>query len=128
MSKLVGVLQMLARLLGVVQLLVGLAIWFGWATSAVAFHSAVGSLFVLIVWVIAIIALFALSRRALPLITLLVASVALWFGMAQTTLLVGSAHWAVRVAHLLVGVATMGLAEVLGKAVRRHHAAQQTAA
>ena len=59
MSKLVGVLQMLVRLLGVVQLLVGLAIWFGGAKSAVAFHSAIGSLFVLVVWIIAIIALFA---------------------------------------------------------------------
>src|SRR5258708_1603473 len=124
MSKTVAMFQMVARLLGVVQILVGLAIWFGWATSAIAFHSIVGSLFVLVVWIIAIIALFALPRRALPLITLLVAGVALWFGMAQTTLLVGSAHWAVRLAHLLVGLATIGLAEAVGKAVKRHVAAQ----
>ena len=124
MTKTVVVLQMLVRLLGVVQILVGLAIWFGWAKPAVAFHSMVGSLFVLFVWIIAIIALFALSHRGLPLITLLVAGLALWFGMAQTTLLVGSAHWAVRLAHLLVGLATLGLAESLAKAVRRHHAAQ----
>src|SRR6266705_2769211 len=128
MSKTVAMLQMAARLLGVVQILVGLAIWFGWATSAIAFHSIVGSLFVLVVWIIAIIALFTLSKRALSLITLLVAGVALWFGMAQTTLLVGSAHWAVRRAHLLVGLATMGLAEALGKAVKRHLAAQSAGA
>lgn len=127
MTKTVAVLQMLVRLLGVVQILVGLAIWFGWAKPAVAFHSAIGSLFVLVVWIIAIIALFALSHRALPLITLLVAGLALWFGMAQTTLLVGSAHWAVRLAHLLVGLATLGLAESLSKAVKRHHAAQSAA-
>ncbi|MGE5100110.1 MAG: hypothetical protein ACM3SX_09000 [Deltaproteobacteria bacterium] len=128
MTKTVAVLQMLARLLGVVQILVGLAIWFGRATSAVAFHSALGSLFVLVVWIIAIIALFALSHRTLPLITLLVGGVALWFGMAQTTLLVGSAHWSVRLAHLLVGLATLGLAESLAKAVKRHHAALAAAA
>jgi len=128
MTKTVGVVQVIARLLGVVQILVGLAIWFGWATSAIAFHSAVGSLFVLVVWIIAIIALFALPRRALPLITLLVAGVALWFGMAQTTLLVGSAHWAVRFAHLLVGLATMGLAEALAKAVKQHLATQPAGA
>jgi hypothetical protein len=79
-----------------------------------------------VVWIIAIIALFALSTRTLPLITLLVAGVALWFGMAQTTLLVGSAHWAVRLAHLLVGLATIGRAESLTKAVKRHHAVQST--
>jgi hypothetical protein len=123
MSKTVAVLQMLVRLLGVVQILVGLAIWIGWATRAIAFHSAIGSLFVLVVWIIGIIALFALPKRTLPLITLLVAGVALWFGMAQTTLLVGSAHWAVRLTHLLVGLATIGLAESLAKAVKRHNAA-----
>jgi uncharacterized membrane protein len=126
MSKTIGVLGMLARLLGAVQIVVGLAMWFGWAKSAVALHSALGSIFVLVVWIIAIIALFALSTRLLPLITLLVAGVALWFGMAQTTLLVGSTHWAVRLAHLLVGLATMGLAESLAKAVKRHQAAQST--
>jgi hypothetical protein len=123
MSKTVAVLQMLARLLGVAQILVGLAIWFAGARAAVAFHSAAGSLFVLVVWIIAIIALFALSQRALPLITLLVAGIALWFGMAQTTLLVGSGHWAIRLAHLLVGLATMGLSESLSKAVKIHNAA-----
>jgi hypothetical protein len=128
MSKTVAVLQMLARLLGVVQILVGLAIWFGWAKSAVAFHSVAGSLFVLVVWIIAIIALFALPRRTLPLITLLVGGVVLWFGMAQTTLLVGSAHWAVRLAHLLIGLATMGLSESLSKAVKLHHATQSNVA
>ena len=126
MSKSDAVLQMLARLLGVVQILVGLAIWRGWARSAVAFHSAAGSLFVLVVWIIAIIALFALPQRTLPLITLLIAGVVLWFGMAQTTLLVGSGHWAVRLAHLLLGLATMGLSESLSKAVKLHHAAQST--
>lgn len=124
MQKTVAVLQMLARLLGVVQILVGLAIWFGWAKPAVAFHSAIGSLFVLVVSIIAIIALFALSRRTLPLITLLIAGVTLWFGMAQTTLMVDNAHWAVRLAHLLVGLATLGLAEAMAKAVKRHRAAQ----
>jgi hypothetical protein len=128
MSKTVAVLQMLARLLGVVQILIGLAIWFGWAKSAVAFHSVAGSLFVLVVWIIAIIALFALPRRTLPLITLLVGGVVLWFGMAQTTLLVGSAHWAVRLAHLLIGLATMGLSESLSKAVKLHHATQSNVA
>lgn len=128
MSKTVTALQMLARLLGAVQILVGLAIWFGWAKPAVPFHSITGSLFVLVVWIIAIIALFALSRRMLPLITLLIAGVALWFGMAQTTLLVGTGHWAIRLAHLLVGLATMGLSESLSKAVKLRTAAQSTVA
>jgi hypothetical protein len=119
MPKIITILLMLARLFGVVQIVVGLAIWFG-MTSAVAFHSAVGSLFVLVLWIIAVIALFALSSRIVPFIALLWGGLVLWFGMAQMSLLPGGAHWAIRLAHLLVGLAAIGLAETLGKAVRRH--------
>ncbi|HVX39933.1 MAG TPA: hypothetical protein VHB25_10200 [Gemmatimonadaceae bacterium] len=115
---------MIARLLGVVQIVVGVAIWIrGASQGVVAFHAAAGSLFVLALWIIGVIALFALPRRGLALFTLLWGGLVLWFGMAQTTLLVGSAHWAIRVAHLLVGLAAMGLAEALGGATRRHWAA-----
>lgn len=127
MQKTVKVMLMLARLLGAIQIVVGLAIWSGWSGRPVAIHSALGSLFVLIVWIVALIALFALSHRLVPLITLLVGGLLLWFGMAQTSLLVGSGHWAVRVAHLLIGLATLGLVEALAKAVRVHLAARETA-
>jgi hypothetical protein len=120
MKKTVVVLTMLARLLGVVQILVGLAIWFGFAAGAVAFHMAVGSLFVLLLWIVGLIALFVLDKRGLPLFTLLWGGLVLWFGMAQTTLLVGAGHWAVRLAHLLVGMAAIGLVESLGKALKAH--------
>ena len=120
MAKTIKALLMLARLFGVIQVVVGLAIWAGWTGTPVAFHSALGSLFVLVVWIVALFGLFALSHRAVPLITLLVGALLLWFGMAQTTLLVGPAHWAVRVAHLLIGLATLGLVEALAKALRLH--------
>lgn len=111
---------MLARLLGVVQIVVGFCLWFGLLTGAVAFHSALGSLFVLVAWIVAGIALFVLPRRGLPLFTLFLAGVVLWFGMAQVTLLPGSGHWAVRLVHLLLGVATLGLIESLAKGVKSH--------
>ena len=101
--------------------------WFGFATGAVAFHTAVGSLFVLLMWVVALIALFFLSKRAIPIFTLLWGGFVLWFGMAQTTLLVGSGHWVVRLAHLLVGVAAIGLVESLSKAMKAHVAANARA-
>ncbi|MFI5228206.1 MAG: hypothetical protein ACHQWU_04005 [Gemmatimonadales bacterium] len=128
MKKTVAVLTMLARVLGIVQILVGLAIWFGFAAGAVAFHVAVGSLFVLLLWIVGVIALFVLDKRGLPLFTLLWGGVVLWFGMAQTTLLLGAGHWAVRLAHLLVGMAAIGLVESLGKALKAHLAAASAGA
>lgn len=119
MKKLVTILLMIARLLGVLQIVLGLAIWFGFA-AIIAVHAIIGSLFVLAGWVIALIALFALPKRALPLFVLLFGGAVMWFGVAQATLLPGSAHWAIRLVHLLSGLAMLGLIESLGKAVRLH--------
>jgi hypothetical protein len=127
MQKTMTVLLMLGRLLFLIQLIVGLALWFHVLTSAVGIHMMAGSLFVLVLWIISLIALFALPVRGLALFGLLWGGVVLWFGMAQVSMLVGSAHWAIRLAHLLIGFAAMGLLETLAKAVKRHKAAQATA-
>lgn len=111
---------MLARLLGVIQIIVGVGIWIGMTTGTVAFHTAAGSLFVLVLWIIAGIALFTLPKRGVALFALLWGGLVLWFGMAQTAFLPGPTHWAVRVAHLLVGIAAIGLVEALGGAAKRH--------
>jgi DNA-binding beta-propeller fold protein YncE len=120
-------LLMLARLLGVVQIGLGLALWLGWLPHAVATHTALGSLLVLVLWMVALISLFALSSRVVPLVALFWGGVVLWLGMAQTTLLPGGGHWAIRVAHLMVGLAALGLIESLAKATRRHWVARTAA-
>jgi hypothetical protein len=116
-------LLMLGRLLGVVQILGGLAIWVWMRPWAVQAHMAIGSLFVLVMWIVGVIALFALSARGLALFTLLWGALVLWLGMAQVSLLPGTAHWVIRVLHLLVGLAALGLLERLGKALRVHWSA-----
>jgi len=123
MIKLITPLQMLARLLIALQVILGLAIWFGYI-SVTQIHIALGSLFVLDVWIIALIALFALPRRMLPFITLIMGGIVMWFGVAQRTMMLGELHWAVRVVHLLLGLATMGLVEPLVKAVKQHEASK----
>lgn len=126
MTKLVVILLMLARLLGLILILLGVAIWIGFGRGITNVHAALGSVFVLDVWIVAVIALFVLTARGLPLLVLALGGVVVWFGVAQTTLLVGGAHWAVRLLHLLLGVALLGLVESLGKAVRVHRAATET--
>ena len=123
MIKLITPLQMLARLLIALQVILGLTIWFG-VISVTQIHIALGSLFVLDVWIIALIALFALPRRMLPFITLIMGGIVMWFGVAQRTMMLGELHWAVRVVHLLLGLATMGLVEPLVKAVKQHEASK----
>src|ERR1043165_4747494 len=125
MRNLVKALLMLARLLVTAQIVLGLLIWFG-KISFTQIHIALGSLFVLDLWLLALIALFALSARALSLFSLLLGGVIMWLGVAQRTMLLGSAHWAVRVVHLLLGVSAMGLIEPLAKALLAHYANRDT--
>jgi hypothetical protein len=123
MTRLTTILIMIARLLGVAQLLTGFAFWLGFMPNTSP-HFGMGSLLVLVVWIIALIALFALPKRGVALATMLWGGLVLWFGMTQTTFLIGGSHWIIRVAHLLVGVSMLGLAESLAKAVKLHLAAR----
>src|SRR5205807_7363639 len=95
----------------------GVCLWFGVGGSLTSVHIIVGALFVLDAWLIALIALFALPTRVLPLLTLALGGAIVWFGVAQQGLLVGSMHWSVRLVHLLLGVSMMGLLEPQAKAV-----------
>lgn len=122
MRTTVTVLLMLGRLLGVLQIIGGVAIWVGmppWVTQA---HMGLGSLFVLVLWIVGVVALFALPARALSLFTLLWGALVLWLGMAQMSILPGTAHWVIRVVHLLVGLIAIGLLEQVGKRVKGHWA------
>lgn len=119
MTTTVHALRFIARLLIVIQLILGFMIWFG-NTSNVQIHIALGGVFVLVLWALSLIALFVLTKRTLPLVALFMGGAILWFGVAQRALLVGSAHWAVRVAHLLLGLAAMGLIEAMSKAILIH--------
>lgn len=121
MRTLVKILLMLARLLVTAQIVLGLLIWFG-KISFTQIHIALGSLFVLDLWLLAVIALFALSARGLSLFSLLLGGVIMWLGVAQRTMVLGSAHWAVRVVHLLLGVSAMALIEPLTKSLLGHYA------
>ena len=121
MRNLVKVLLMLARLLVAVQVILGLLIWFGHMVSVTQIHIALGSFFVLDLWLLAVIALFALSARGLSLFTLLFGGVIMWFGVAQRTLLLGNLHWAVQLVHLLLGVSAMALVEPLSKSLLAHY-------
>jgi hypothetical protein len=120
MRNFIKALLMVARALVAAQIVLGLLIWFG-KISLTQVHIALGGLFVVDLWLLAIIALFALSARGLSLLTLFMGGVIMWLGVAQTSLLIGPAHWAVRVLHLLLGVSAMGLVEPLTKALLAHY-------
>ena len=106
---------MLLRLAFVVQLVVGIAMWAGYWVSLVGLHMGVGSVFVLLLWILAGIALVRRRAVGLALFAIVWGIVLAGFGMAQRGLMIGDAHWVIRVAHLVIAMAAMPIAERLGR-------------
>ena len=119
MTKAAKVMQMLIRAFGVVQIVIGFAIWMGYGLHPPVIHMAIGVVFVLALWILAILG--ARARVGAPLVALVLVWGALTavFGMAQSAILPGPHHWIIRVLHLLVGVAAMGQAEALAGRMKR---------
>ena len=113
MRSTITAIQMAIRVVGVVQIVIGLAFWTGNLLGLVDLHQLLGILLVLALWTLAALA----HRAGVPgglvagaaVLGLLVPIV----GLTQRDLLPGSAHWVIQVIHLLLGLGMLGLAENL---------------
>lgn len=117
MRAIAGISLWIVRVAGTLQLLLGALFWTGHAYSYVPVHIVTGSVIVLTLWLVAALALIARTRRGLAVFALLWGVALPAYGMWQATLLVGPMHWIVRVLHLLMGLAAMALAGMLGQAI-----------
>jgi hypothetical protein len=61
-----------------------------------------------------IVGVFTRGMRLLGAIGIVYALIVPVFGVTQTALLVGSLHWLIQTAHLLVGLGALALAGILG--------------
>ena len=107
----------IVRLAGTLQLVLGALFWTGHAYIFLPLHIISGTVIVLTLWTVAVLALIAGIRRGLALFGLVWGFALPAFGMQQAAMLVGSMHWIVRVLHLLMGLAAMALAGTLGQAI-----------
>ncbi len=100
-------------------LILGILFWTGNATSLVLVHMGLGILAVLSLWTLG--AAIASTKGGIGLAIgafvwgILVAAL----GLTQGTLLAGSTHWVIQILHLLVGLAAIGLGEMLARRYRR---------
>jgi hypothetical protein len=106
-------LLMFMRVAALVQLVVGIAMWTGHWLSLVDVHRTIGVLFVLALWIIAILALVQRRAAGLAGFALLWGLIVAAIGFMQKGMLVGDLHWIVRVAHLVIALAAMPIAEKL---------------
>ena len=107
----------MVRITGPLLVVLGIGFWTGRWFSLVPTHRMLGVAFSLALLTLAAAALVAGAKRGLAALTAAWAILVPAFGMMQTRLAPGPAHWTVRLAHLLIGVAAMALADRLAKAV-----------
>ena len=107
------VLLMLMRIGAGVQVVVGLGLWNGRWYSLVDMHRTVGVIYVVLLWMLAIIALVQRRSVKVALFGITWGFVIAALGFAQQGILIGDLHWIVRVVHLIVGLAAMPIAERL---------------
>jgi hypothetical protein len=107
---------MTVRATGLFQLITGVAFWTGNLFFLIPFHMLSGLILVLALWVLA----FFGARGGAPLWLVLLS--VFWglltpaFGVMQTAVIPGDLHWITQIAHLLVGVVAMFLAQRLATA------------
>jgi hypothetical protein len=111
--------HMLVRITGVVQLILGLLIWFE-GFNLVLLHMLLGLVFVVSLWVLAAVATRAGVPIGLAGGVAVLGLVVLVLGMTQTSLMPGGAHWVIQIVHLLIGMAAVGGGEAIGGTLRRN--------
>ncbi len=108
-------LLMALRALAAVLVIIGVGFWTGHWFGLRPVHMAVGTLFVLVFWSLAVIALRSRRATGLAVFALVWGALIAAFGASQQGLLIGDLHWIVRVTHLAMAVAAMPVAERLAR-------------
>lgn len=111
------IFQWLVRVTGLAQLVLGGLFWTGNQLNLIPLHMLSGMTLVLGLWALAGLAAFARVNLARSALAFAWGVLTVGFGMTQAQILPGDFHWVVQVLHLLVGLAAMGQAEGLTRAI-----------
>ena len=118
MLKLAKILVMLVRLAGVVAIILGIAVWSGRGLTMLNAHIGLGFLVAMCLLLLGIVALtrglFALGILGLIFALLLPA-----VGFLQFPLKFGTHLGGPQIAHVVIVLASLGIAEALGGRIRR---------
>jgi hypothetical protein len=110
---------MLVRFCGVILIVLGALFWIGTARSLVPIHMLLGIVLVIALWVEALVGARQGASGTTVALAVVWGLVVVILGLVQTQLLPGPVHWIVQVLHLLVGLVAIGLAETLGRQIKR---------
>jgi hypothetical protein len=119
MLRKVRIVQLMLRLTGMLQIVMGVLMWTGNGDALRQAHMGLGLLFVLSLWALAALGFRARVSVGLAIRAAVWGIVVLWLGVIQGRLWPGPLHIYVRVAHLLVGLIAIGVGEALAARIKR---------
>ncbi len=123
MKSIVLIARLLVSLFGITLVVLGILFWTGHALSLLQLHMMIGSLFVVCLWVLAVVGFLVPGSRAFALIVLIWSLIVPALGVTQLRLMPGADHWVIQTLHLLVGLIAMGLGHALARRIGRGPAA-----
>lgn len=113
------IIQNAVRLIGVILIVLGFLFWAGHAFNLVPVHMKLGISLAGLLWILAILGMVARLSPVLTILAILWGALVVFFGMRMGGWLPGPAHEAIRVLHFLIGLAAIGLAEMISARIKR---------
>ncbi|TMD46418.1 MAG: hypothetical protein E6I93_15235 [Chloroflexi bacterium] len=110
---------MVLRIAVLFNLITGIIFWTGNADPLQIVHIVVGIIAVLALWTLGIIQGLRGSNYGLTAAAIVVGLLLALVGLFQTGWLTGSNHWIIQDIDLLLGIAAIGLGEMIGGRSRR---------
>ncbi len=120
-------MQWLVRLTGLIEIVLGAFIWTGNADFLIPIHIASGSVLVLALVALAVLAARAGVQLGFVALAVVWAVVVVIVGLTQEQLLPESGHWVIQVVHLLLGLGAIGQAEYLATRIKGRQPASRGA-
>jgi hypothetical protein len=127
MKSATTVFQWIVRITGLIQIVLGIAIWTGNFDNLIRYHILDGLIFVVALIVLAVLAAAARVQAGLVVLALIWALVVIALGLTQRQLVPGPAHWVIQVVHLLVGLGAIAQGETLARRIHGRLAASVAA-
>ena len=108
----VRTIQWIAGLAGLGALTLGLLFWIA-NVDFINIHMLLGLTVALALLVLGVVAVCTRGLRILGAVAIVYALLLPVFGLRQATLLIGSMHWLIQIAHMLVGIGGLALIGII---------------
>lgn len=127
--RVISIFVNIIRLGFLLAIILGIMLWTGNFDNLKGIHMLIGIIIVLSLWILGLVQGFQKGGSfGLAAATFVVGLALLIVGLFQESWLTGSLHWIIQVIHLLLGLSTIALAEMIGGRVRRRARSVTTAA